>query len=166
MNGSASPDKTASEIAPELLVQMLHGSHTPAECLGISRATLYRIAHVGYRLLCAGRLEQARQIYEGLVAADPRDSVFHCHLGAVYFRLGWWEKARAEFNQSLAANPCNIEALAGRGEIALIQQRFAAAWADLAQAIRLDPNVAKAASCRARTLLLTLQQAATKPSAF
>ena len=144
----------------EVQEKLATGQITIAEAVGISRQQLYAIANRGYQLYSSGKLEEARQIYAGLVAADPYDSVFHCHLGAVYFRLGELEKAFEEYSASIRLNIANVDALAGRGELRLLKGEIKKGIEDLRAALENDPDGTHPSSVRARALLLSLRQAA------
>lgn len=155
--------QTASEqrkrIAQEKLVS---GQITIAEAMGMSKQQLYAIAQRGFQLLNSGKLDEARQIYAGLVAADPFDSVFHCHLGAVLWRLGEIEKACEEYDASLRFNIANVDALAGRGELYLLNGEIEKAIELMRKAVELDPKGERQSSVRARSLLQSLRHAAQK----
>lgn len=152
--------KTGASPTQEALEKLATGQATLAEVVGLSREQLYEIAQQGYRLLNSGKLEEARQIYAGLVAANPYDSVFHCHLGAVYWRLGDLEKAFEEYDASLRFNIANVDALAGRGELYVAKGDAKKGIADLRAALENDPEGKHPATVRARALLLSLRNAA------
>jgi tetratricopeptide (TPR) repeat protein len=149
----------------EIQEKLVTGQITIAEAVGISRKQLYTIAHRGYQLFTSGKLEEARQIYAGLVAADPFDSVFHCHLGAVLWRLGETDQAFDEFDTSIRFNIANVDALAGRGELYLQKGEVKKGIEDLRKALENDPKGLRPATIRARALLLSLRQAANKKQA-
>ena len=134
------------------------GQITLAEYAGLSRKELYVIAQQAYQLLNSGKLEEARDIYLGLVAADPYDSVFHCHLGSVLLRLGNPDEALKEFDLALQFNIANVDAFAARGEIRLTQGNIKEAVADLGKAIELDPEGKRSSTRRARAALLSLKE--------
>ena len=136
------------------------GQSTLAEFAGLGRERLYEIAARAYELMNSGKLEEALVIYRGLVAADPFDSVFRCHLGAVELRRGRAEEAAAEFDAALRFNRANADAFAGRGEAKLHLGRLAAAVEDLRAAVALDPAALRPSTVRARALLASLRQAA------
>ncbi len=138
------------------------GQITISEAMGISKQQLYAIAQRGFQLLNSGRLDEAGQIYAGLVAADPYDSVFRCHLGAVLWRKGEIKKACDEYDASLRYNIANVDALAGRGELYLLNGEIENAIELLRKAVELDPNGKKQSSVRARSLLFSLRNAAQK----
>ena len=152
--------KTGVQPTQEAMEKLATGQATLAEAVGLSREQLYEIAQQGYRLLNSGKLEEARQIYAGLVAANPFDSVFHCHLGAVYWRMGDLEKAFEEYDASLRFNIANVDALAGRGELYLTKGDAKKGIADLRTALENDPEGKHPATIRARGLLLSLRNAA------
>jgi tetratricopeptide (TPR) repeat protein len=146
----------------EVQEKLATGQMTIAEAVGISRRQLYTIAQRGYQLLNSGKLEEARLVYAGLVAADPYDSVFHCHLGAVLFRLGQIDQAFEEYAAAIRLNIANVDALAGRGELYLLKGEVKKGIEDLRAALVNDPDGRHPSSIRARALLLSLRQAALK----
>jgi tetratricopeptide (TPR) repeat protein len=153
--------KTSTTKPPwtkEQLQQLAVGAITPAELIGLRREHLYQIARVGYQLLNAGKFTDARKVYEGLVAADPYDSVFHCHLAAVYHRLGQLDEAVSQYTEALRYNVANSEALAGRGEIYLACGEVQKGIKDLTTAVRLDTEGKRATTIRARALLFAIRQ--------
>jgi tetratricopeptide (TPR) repeat protein len=153
-----------TRVPPELARRLVSGQITLAEFVGLKRETLYAIAEVGFQMLNSGRFEQAREIYRGLVAADPFDSVFHCHLAATHNRLGDLDTALAEYTASLRYNIANADALVGRGEIYLHQRKVAEAITDLRAAVEADPEGKKPSTVRARAILLALKEAANDTS--
>jgi tetratricopeptide (TPR) repeat protein len=153
-------------VPPELAARLASGQITLGEFAGLPRQTLYAIAEIGYQMLGSGKLAEAQDIYRGLVAADPYDSVFHCHLGATLHRQGQLDAASDEYTKALQFNKANLDALVGRGEIHLQQQRLSAAIGDLHAAIELDPQGRKASTVRARAILLALKEAAGQANAM
>lgn len=149
----------------EIREKLATGQITIAEALGFSRRQLYAIAHRGYQLMNSGRLEEARRIYAGLVAADPFDSVFHCHLGAVLWRMGELDEAFEEYDAAIRFNIANIDALAARGELYFLKGEVKKGVEDLRAALKNDPAGTHPSSLRARALLLSLRRAASKKQA-
>lgn len=153
--GSTAPE---IEIPPQLAEMLIYGEITLAEFLGLSRQQLYSIAEVGYQMMTSGKLEQAKQIYKGLVEADPYDSVFHCHLAAAYHKSGELDNAASEYSKALDFNFGNIDALSGRGEIYFNQGKLTEAVSDLKSAVDLDPEGKFPSSVRARAVLLAIKE--------
>lgn len=149
----------------EIQEKLVTGQITISEAVGLNRKQLYAIARRGYQLMNSGKLEEARQIYAGLVAADPFDSVFHCHLGAIHWRMGEVEKAFEEYDASIRYNIANVDALAGRGELYLLKGEVKKGIEDLRKALENDPNAFRPATVRARALLVSLRQVASHKQA-
>lgn len=148
----------------EWAARLITGQITLAEYVGLSKKELYVIAQQAYQLLNSGRLEEACQIYQGLVAADPYDSVFHCHLGATLLRLNQTDAAFEQFNAALQYNIANVDAFAGRGEISLMRGDFKEAIEDLRKVLELDQEGKRASTMRARALLMALKDSLEKQS--
>lgn len=139
--------------------KLIDGEITIGEYVGLSKEQLYEIARKGYQLVETGRLDEAKLVFKGLVAADPYDSVFHCQLGGIYFKQKDLENAFKELDDSIRLNLANVDALAGRGELYLMQEKFEEGISDLRTAIESDPKGEKQSSIRARGLLLSLRDA-------
>lgn len=152
--------KAAARRTAEAREKLASGQVTLAEYVGLSREQLYKIAQQAYQLMNRGKLEEARQIYAGLIAADPYDSVFHCHLGAVLFRMGEHEKAFDEYDAALRFNIANVDALAGRGELYIMRGEIKKGVEDLRGALENDSQGEHPSSQRARALLLSMREAA------
>jgi Tfp pilus assembly protein PilF len=147
---------SAYEFSPELPAMLMRGEITLAQIFGLDRESLYRIAQVGYGLLNSGNLRDAKQIYLGLVAAEPCDSVFHCHLAAVHHRLGEIDEAFEQYNEALNFNCANVDALVGRGEIYLNRGELLKGLADLKCAIETKGTSQRPSIERAHALLHAL----------
>ncbi|MFL5318488.1 MAG: tetratricopeptide repeat protein [Myxococcaceae bacterium] len=135
------------------------GEMTWAEVEGITFEEAKAIAQVGCDLAGAGRLEEARIIFEGLVEMNPKDSAARAALGTVYQKLGRSDEAMVEYSASLAQDPRNPVALANRGELRL-KAGDRNGFTDLAMAIDSDPHGETAAGRRAKGLLKAIAMAA------
>jgi tetratricopeptide (TPR) repeat protein len=160
MSEEQAPAGRKFNIPPEIINGLLDGSVTLGQAVGLGRERLYEIARVGYHLLESGRLEDAKTIYRGLVAASPYDSVFHCHLAAVHHRLGELDEALEQYTEALRFNIANTDAMAGRGEVYIKRGQIREGIADLNEAVRLDPQEKRDSTVRARAILVALQEAA------
>jgi tetratricopeptide (TPR) repeat protein len=149
-------EKDAQALKKEKLIG---GEMTISEYVGLSKQQLYDIAQKGYQLIEMGNLEEAKTIYQGLIAADPFDSVFHCQLGGIFFRQKNFEKAFKEYDAAIRFNLANVDALAGRGELYLMREKYKEGIEDLRKAVENDPHAKKQSSIRARGLLLSLRDA-------
>src|SRR6478672_6580548 len=135
------------------------GDMTWAEVEGMTFEEAKAIAQVGCELAAAGRLEEARVIFEGLVEMNPKDSAARAALGTVYQKLGRSDEAMVEYSASLAQDPRNPVALANRGELRL-KAGDRNGFTDLAMAIDSDPHGETAAGRRAKGLLKAIALAA------
>lgn len=156
------PERTEARVPAELAERLVAGEIDLAQFIGLNREQLYAIAQVGYQFYNSGKVEQAREIYRGLVAAAPLDSVFHCHLAASHHRLGDLDGAVAEYTAALRFNIANHDALVGRGEIYLQRGRLAEALSDLRAALELDPAGKRPTTLRARAILIAIKEAMEK----
>ena len=152
------PTTTTPKFPRDLSERLLRGELTLADVFGLDQQALYEIAAIGYDFLISGKLTEAKRVYEGLVAADPYDSVFHCHLAATHHKLGDLEDAFRHYERSLELNRANGDALVGRGEIHLMRGELLQGLSDLKCAVTLDTDLKRSSSVRAQQLLLALKR--------
>lgn len=134
------------------LKSFARGEATWAEVEGMTFEEAKAIAQVGCELAAAGRLEEARILFEGLVEGNPKDAAARAALGTVYQKLGRLEEAVAEYSASLEREPGNPVALANRGELYL-RRGERQGFTDLANAVEADPHGETVAGRRARALV-------------
>ena len=125
---------------------------TWAEVEGLTFERARSIARIGCDLAAAGRLEEARIIFNGLLAMNPKDSGAAAALGTVLHKLGRPDEARRAYDDALAADPKNPVALGNRGELRLALGD-GKGLDDLIAAVRADPELKTAAARRARAVL-------------
>lgn len=128
------------------------GEMTWAEVEGMTFEEAKAIAQVGCDLAAAGRLDEARIIFEGLVVGNPKDSASCAALGTVYQKLGRIDDAVAQYSAAIANDARNPIALANRGELRL-KAGDRSGFTDLAHAVEADPHGETAAGRRARSLV-------------
>jgi tetratricopeptide (TPR) repeat protein len=160
MNTNSSSSTPSLPPHSGLSQQLIAGELTPAQFLGMSPDRLYALATRGYELMVRGSTQPAIDIFKGLTAASPYDSVFHCHLGAAYAQAERYPEALEEYNRSLQLNIANVDALGGRSELLLREGKVEEALADIQAALQLDPEAQRETTQRARTALLLLQSMA------
>ena len=146
-------EKLAEFIRGEITLQELHNVH-PNEMLAIAK--------LGQVMFESGKLDEARTIFEGLVALNPYIGQFHSVLGSIYLKQGEFESAIEEYTKAIERNPNDIAAYANRGEIYLRMGKFEEASKDLYKAIELDketdPKKKNPASMRAIVLAMALTE--------
>lgn len=137
------PDEIKTERNPinlESLGEYLRGEITLQELHEIHADDMMDIANAGEMLFAQGQLDQARDIFEGLIALNPHMGRYHTVLGCVYFRQQMVDDALNEFNVAIEKNPYDLDAYANRGEILLTKGSLEEALNDLNKAIELDPE--------------------------
>lgn len=157
--------KDAPKDAPSLEEGLIRGEVTLGQFLGLSNDRLYKYAATGHQMLQAGRVKVALQIFEGLVAAAPHDTVFRAQLGAAYMTVDRVDDAFAAYDQALRFNSTNVDALVGRGEILLRRGKVPEGLKDLGRAIEYDPALRRRSTQRARGTLLALKKQAEQAKA-
>ena len=85
----------------------------------------------GYNFFNHGRLQEAKNIFEGLSLLDPDIPYVNCILGAIYQRLGKTDLAIVRYSQAISLFGDDIVALTNRAEIYLNQGKFLEAADDL-----------------------------------
>lgn len=102
----------------------------------------------GHQLFELGRLDEAREVFKGLVELGVEDSYAHTMLGTIHLALDQQDKALELFEVALALNSTDVAARVYRGEIRLNLGKLNLAIDDLQLAVRLgpkdDPFVARA----------------------
>lgn len=152
---------TADTELKSKLTSFAKGEMTWAEVEGMTFEEAKAIASVGCDLAAAGRLDDARVIFEGLVAGNPKDSAARAALGTVYQKLGRTAEAITEYTAALDTDARNPVALANRGELRL-KAGDRAGFNDLAKAVEADPYGETAAGRRAKGLVKAIAMAAVK----
>ncbi|MCP3141404.1 tetratricopeptide repeat protein [Pyxidicoccus xibeiensis] len=153
------PESNA-ELPQDVAERLLRGELELGQFLGLSRDKLYEYATTGHQMLQAGRTQQALKIFQGLVAASPKDSVFHAQLGATLLTLERVDEAFEAYDTALRFNNGNVDAYVGRGEIHLRRGSVPEGLKDLSRAIELDPGLARRSTQRAHGTLLALKRQA------
>lgn len=134
-------------------------ARTIAEAAGLTFEDAKAIAEIGCDLAAAGRLEEARVLFEGLVEINPKDAAARAALGTVYQKQGRLEDAVSEYTAAIGLDEQQPVALANRGELRL-RRNDAGGMEDLVAATRADPGGVTIAARRARALIGALAQAA------
>lgn len=120
-----------------LVDQWLQGKTSLKQIVGLSDEELYAFASQGYYFFLQGKIEAARVIFEGLVAADPRNNYYYRALGAIYWRLKEAQKAIKQFTYAIRVAPNDMTSYVNRAEVYVSLRQFEAAKSDLDYVIRL-----------------------------
>lgn|SRR5690606_27749037 len=140
-----------------LAVGLALGQQTLAEVTGMTQEQALEIARKGEALARAGRLEEAKVLFEGLVACNPRDPGCHAALGTLHEKLGQRQLAWDAFDRALALEPTHPVAALGRGELRL-RVGDVRGIEDIRRAADADPAGRTATGRRAGALLAVLNE--------
>jgi len=99
---------------------------------------------VGRMLLQAGKLEQAREIFEKATQLEPGAFWPHFHLAICAYRCGRYDEALRAASVCVALSPQRAECFFNRGLCLQALGQTEAALHDFARTIELDPNLAAA----------------------
>jgi Flp pilus assembly protein TadD len=127
-------------------------AQTVAQRIGMTLNQSRAIAQIGCDLASAGRLEEARVIFSGMVTLNPLDSAAAGALGSVLQKLGRIDEAKDEFTRALAIDPKNVVALCGRGELRM-RSGDKGGIDDLKRAVQVDPDAQSQAGKRAQAMV-------------
>jgi Flp pilus assembly protein TadD len=148
-NQLEAPQINAQAELKSKLKSYVRGDLTWSQVEGMTWETAKAIAQVGCDLATAGRLEEARILFEGLVAGNPSDSASRAALGTLYQKLNRVDEALTEYSAALEHDAKNPVALANRGELRL-RAGDLNGFTDLAHAVEADPHGETAAGRRAK----------------
>ncbi len=143
---------TVTAWSPEQTKRFLTGDLTLGDLEGISKEEQYEMAQRGFALFEEGRLDRARNVFEGLHALDPFDAYFLTALGCIAQREDDLEAADAYFSRALDVNPFAIAARSNRGEVRVLLGRLGEAADDFAKVAELDPDGGHTSARRARAI--------------
>ena len=116
----AEEDCCTVEEIEDAVAGFLVGDITLAQLEGITADEMYSIADTGYDLFEAGKLEEAKSIFEGLACYNPMDAYFHTVLGSIYQREANYEEAARQYRGAVELYPEDISAWTNLGETLLV----------------------------------------------
>jgi tetratricopeptide (TPR) repeat protein len=97
------------------------------------------LAAMGHQLFELGRVQEARAIFERLIAGRADDAYAHTMLGTIFLALGDQDRALALFVAALEIDPHDIAARVYRGEVRLGKGKVKPALEDFERAMQLGP---------------------------
>ena len=96
---------------------MGRGKTTLKDIKGYTDHELYAIAHMAYFYLNQGKTEEAKTLFEGLVALDPKNGYYYRALGVIFYKLGDTERALRQFGYAIRVTPQRPHAYVNRAEV-------------------------------------------------
>lgn len=149
--------KAADAERLAVLKAVSQGKVTWGTVIGLSQELTEAIALIGCDLAASGQLDEARIVFEGLVAANPNDAHALAALGTVLQKLGRQAEAERNYLAALKVDPQNVSALTNLGELEARTERDGRPH--LEAAAKADPQGTTSAGRRARLLLQALATA-------
>ncbi len=143
---------------PHLMAAFQEGRITLGDLEGITKQEQYQMAEIGHAYFHQNKLDEAKVVFEGLLALDPFDAFFNMALGSVAQQQNRPEDADQLYTRALEINPFSPTAHANRGEVRVMQGDLQRGVEDLVKAVDLDPKNAEPATERARATLMVLRE--------
>lgn len=107
----------------ESLISWSKKKTTLREIRGYSDEEMQAISQAGYFYLMQGKNDEARVLFEGLIAVDPGNDFYYRALGVAFQKMGDDERALKQFSYAVQINPGSpysyvnwAEILISRGE--------------------------------------------------
>lgn len=154
------PAPTAPEVpawkkalyAPERVAKFVKGEMTLQELHGITGPEMLEMAVTGYTMYEQGQYKQAKVIFQGLAALDPKEAYYRTALGAVFLAEGALDEAVRALDEAVSLDNKDLAAFVNRGEAYLRQGDIIKAATDFKKAIALDPQGKDPLTRRAKAL--------------
>jgi tetratricopeptide (TPR) repeat protein len=138
--------------APERVEKWLRGEITLQELSAISGPEMLEMAVIGFSMYEQGKYEQAKVVFNGLCALDPKEGYYRTALGAVYLAQEDLDNAEEALSDAITLNDKEIASYVNRGEVYLRKGKIFEAAQDFKKAVDLDPMNKDPLSARARLL--------------
>lgn len=153
-NTPAVPTENWDQIlyAPERVEKWLRGEITLQELSAISGPEMLEMAVIGFSMYEQGKYDQAKVVFTGLCALDPKEGYYRTALGAVYLAQDDLEMAEQALTDAISLNDKEIASYVNRGEVYLRKGKILEAAQDFKKAVDLDPMNKDPLSARARLL--------------
>lgn len=118
----------------QLVQKWSEGKATLKDVRGYSDDELYAVARTGYAFFNQGKYPEARTIFQGLFAINPRDPYFARAMAVLEMASGNSDGALSAYDVALKLEPGDPLTLVGRAEILIATGQKNAAVADLKKA--------------------------------
>jgi len=114
---------------------------------------------MAYFYLKQGKTDEAKTLFEGLVALDPKNGYYYRALGVIFYKLGESERALRQFGYAIRVAPQLPHAYVNRAEVNIALGRGPRAAKDLTQALSLMGTKSSHLRQKAQALLASLTPA-------
>ncbi|MFN0171782.1 MAG: tetratricopeptide repeat protein [Bryobacteraceae bacterium] len=144
-----------AELTVETVQKALAGETTLNAIFGFSEEQIQGIAAIGYQLYEQGKMEQAAEIFRGLMSLDTTSYLGFAGMGAVALAQEppALDSAVTFLKRATELNSTDPSIFANLGEAYLRQGKFDEAAATFEKALDLDPEEEDAGANRARAII-------------
>ena len=111
-------------VDKEKLKQFQKGELKFTELFGLDLSQIASLLLCGHNFFLEGKLEEAKNIFEGIAVLDPNIPYPHTALGAIYQKMENFEMAILRYSRAIELFPEDIIALTNRAEIYLNLENF------------------------------------------
>lgn len=126
----------------------------------VSTPDLLQHAMQGFLMYEQGRYDEARVIFQELLALDPTEGYYRTALGATCLAVDELDESLVHFNEAIRLNDADTAALINRGEVHLRLGNILEAVHDFTRVVDLDPENKDPLTERARVLAAAARQSA------
>lgn len=147
----------ATPVPGDALQQVVDGKLPLNTFFDIGGDQIQAFAALGYMSYQQGRVDEAREIFEGLTALDSTQYYGYAGLGAIDLASNNLAEAETNLRAAAERNPKDPTVLANLGETLLRQSKAEEAAGFFKQALELDPNGQDPGANRARAILQGMQ---------
>ena len=126
----------------------------------VSTPDLLQQAMQGFQMYEQGRYDEARVIFQELLALDPTEGYYRTALGATCLAVDDLDESLVHFNEAIRLNDADTAALINRGEVHLRLGNIMDAVHDFTRVVELDPENKDPLTERARVLAAAALQSA------
>lgn len=161
---------TALALPENTLEEVIQGKQPLNVFLGLGQEQIQAFAALGFASYQQGRIEEAREIFEGLIALDSTSYFGWAGLGALELSQNNLDEAETSLRGAVQRYGDDPTVLANLGEVFLRKGNAEEATSLLKKALDLDPTGEDAGANRARAILqgmmLVLEELEKNPDAF
>ena len=141
----------------------LTGKKTLAELFGLTAIDLYSLAEVGCGYFREAKYHDAKEVFEMLVALNPRHAWFRNLFGTAFLRLDMPDQAAMQYQKAIEYAAKLVEPWVNVAELAILQRDWNAAMIAAQHALEIaEPGKSEEAVARARALVSALSDAKRK----
>ncbi len=116
--------------------------------VSVSQDEIHFLMEAGFIYRDAGKYQEARDIFQGIIALRPNSDIPQVAMGTIWFAEGKYDEAIVNYRTALEKQPQSAYAYAHLGEAFFMKKEFSVARESLKRAIELDTEGAFGAMAR------------------